>query len=133
MQYSVRSMSGRPDNMALLAMATKDDLICANNYTYISLNSEKLILLERLEVQHYDFAILCAYMRLIFLDYLLTSSVASFPVAKCSYSHIFQQHRVYDGNLIIMQSSLDTDQSQIEWHGMLSSIQVSFVMVLIIL
>lgn len=119
--------------MALLAMATKDDLICANNYTYISLNSEKLILLERLEVQHYDFAILCAYMRLIFLDYLLTSSVASFPVAKCSYSHIFQQHRVYDGNLIIMQSSLDTDQSQIERHGMLSSIQVSFVMVLIIL
>jgi len=50
MQYSVRSMSGRPDNMALLAMATKDDLICANNYTYISLNSEKLILLERLEI-----------------------------------------------------------------------------------
>lgn len=62
--------------MALLAMATKDELVYANNFAYISLNSEKLILLERLEAQQYDFAILYAYMQLIFIDYLLTTSVA---------------------------------------------------------
>ena len=88
MQYSMRNMSGRSDNLAILATATKDDLICANNYAYISLNNEKLILLARLEAQQYDSVNLYAYMRLISVDRLLMTFMTSFPVVKHSPSQL---------------------------------------------
>ena len=88
MQYSMRNMSGRSDNLAILATATKDDLICANNYAYISLSNEKLILLARLEAQQYDFVNLHAYMRLISIDRLLMTFATSFPVVKHSLNHL---------------------------------------------
>lgn len=70
MQYSARNMSGRPDSMVYLAMASKDDLVRANNHAYILLESEKHVLLARLEAQQYDLIILYAYMRLTWIDYL---------------------------------------------------------------
>jgi hypothetical protein len=50
MSYGM-NMSARSDNQPFLVTATKEDLIHANNFAYISLLNEKMILLSRLEAQ----------------------------------------------------------------------------------